>query len=366
MTRQSLLAHVVAQFASRRWEDVATEALLYLLDRPGAQDAVRDALAPCGFELPAGLRWRSQASEAADTSRPDLVADDNAGRHVLVVEVKFWAGLTPNQPLGYLKRQARHFPDEPASSLLLFLAPQRRLDLLTAELQLRLGVSAERRGSLPVLAYGQQLVALLSWSQVLAALETAFTREDDQEAIRDLAQLRGLCDRADSEAVLPLGAEDVDPERGRRFYEYCDVVDRATDRLVGSGTVDTKRLKATGAKGWYGRYVRTETGQVLRFYVSASRWGSDYPTPWWLRFWQATPELAAVLRELLAAGVVAHVDYTDGLLVVGLHPPLQVEGDRIVDELVAAVTAVCEALPATASSTEAPADALDATASGPE
>ncbi len=49
MSGQTLLAHVVAQFASRRWEDIATEALLYLLRRPGAEDAVRDVLAPCGF-----------------------------------------------------------------------------------------------------------------------------------------------------------------------------------------------------------------------------------------------------------------------------------------------------------------------------
>ncbi len=309
--------------------------------------------------LPDALTWRTQASEAADTSRPDLVADDAAGRHLLIVEVKFWASLTPNQPLGYLQRQSRHFADDPAASLLVFLAPQRRLDLLVSELQVRLGVPAGRRGSLPVLTYGDQLVALLSWGQVLSAMETAFTSRGDEEAVRDLAQLRGLCDRADSEAVLPLEPEDVDPERGRRFYEYCDPVDRATDRLIGAGTVDTKKLKATGAKGWYGRYVRARSGQVFRFYVSAQRWGSSYPTPWWLRFWSPSTELVRAMRQLASSGVVAQVELSsDGNLAVALHPPLGVEGERIVAALTEAVTAVCASLP-NESSVATPSDAVE-------
>ncbi len=260
--------------------------------------------------------------------------------------------------MGYLQRQAQQFGEDQTAGLLVFLAPLRRLDLLALELQVRLGVPAGRRGSLPALAYGDQLVVLLSWSQVLAALETAFSALGDEDAVRDLAQLRGLCDRADSEAVLPLAAEDVDPERGRRFYEYCDLVDRATDRLVSSGTVDTKRLKATGAKGWYGRYVRAQSGQVFRFYVSSSRWGSTFPSPWWLRFWKPSPELVAAVRRLAEAGVLAHMESSDDDLAAALHPPLGVEGEQIVTELAEAVAAVCAALPKEAS-VETPADALE-------
>jgi len=347
MPSQTLLAHVVAQFASRQWENVATEALHFLLQRPGADSAVRDVLAPAGFQVPVGLTWRTQASDLSDTSRPDLVADDAQGRHVVIIEAKFWAGLTANQPNGYLGRQARQFSGGTSGAVLVFLAPQQRLDTLAAELQMRLGVPTEMRGGLPVLVRDDQPVVLVSWAQVLNALEVSLASRNDHEAVRDLAQLRGLCDRADAEAVLPLDEADVDAERGRRYYQYCDLVDRVADRLVRSGTVDTKRLKATGAKGWYGRYLRASNGQVFLLYVSAYRWANSHPTPWWIRLWRATEDLVVAVRELQAAGV-ALVQEDGGNLYVGLKAPLHVEDERIVASLTEVVQLVCRALPAEA------------------
>jgi hypothetical protein len=95
VTSQTLLAHVVSRFAPRQWENIATESLRYLLARPAGQPAVQALLAPLGFD-PGHLTWHSQASVADDPSIPDLVGNDAEGRHVLIVEGKFWASLTEN------------------------------------------------------------------------------------------------------------------------------------------------------------------------------------------------------------------------------------------------------------------------------
>jgi hypothetical protein len=130
---------------NRRGALDALDHLLAAADRPVGVlfidldrfKAVNDLLAPLGFSIH-GESWRSQASSADDSSIPDLVAEVG-GRQKLIIEAKFWASLTENQPLGYLDRQSRQFgADE--DRLLVFLAPTRRRHLLTAELEQRMGV----------------------------------------------------------------------------------------------------------------------------------------------------------------------------------------------------------------------------------
>jgi hypothetical protein len=283
MTSRSLLAHVVSRFAPRQWENVATESLRYLLARPGAATAVVSLVAPLGFD-PGPVTWRGQAGSVEDSSIPDLVGDDGQRRHVLIVEGKFWAELTANQPSGYLHRQASQFPDDPGAHLLLFLVPERREQLIAAELEARLGAPRARIGPYQVIDRDGRRVLVVTWAQMLAHVKTALEAAGDRDGLDDLAQLRGLCDRADAEAMLPISPEEIGSDRGHRVYEFCDLVDRVTDLLVADGTVDTKGLKATAAKGWYGRYVRSRSGHVFLIGMLAWSWGHQYPTPFWVRF----------------------------------------------------------------------------------
>ena len=84
-----------------------------------------------GLHLPPQLTFKTQAS-GEDSSIPDLAALDPEGREVLLIENKFWAGLTRNQPAAYLARLPQN-----QDGLLLFVVPQRRLhsvwpDLVTS------------------------------------------------------------------------------------------------------------------------------------------------------------------------------------------------------------------------------------------
>ncbi len=344
MTSRSLLAHVVSRFAPRQWENVATESVRYLLARPGAAPAMASLLAPLGFN-PGTLTWRGQAVSAEDSSIPDLVGDDAQRRHVLIVEGKFWAELTANQPLGYLQRQALQFPDDPGSHLLLFLVPERREQLIAAELELRLGVPRVRVGPYQLMDRDGRRVAVITWAQVLAHLKTALEAAGDHDGLEDLAQLRGLCDRADAEAMLPISPEEIGSDRGHRVYEFCDVVDRVTDFLIADGTVDTKNLKATAAKGWYGRYLRSESGHIFLIGVLLWSWGHRYPTPFWVRFWTPSSAVVEAVATLEGDPRLPYLVTEDNLALIALRAPLAVEADVVVAELAAAVQAVCGVLP---------------------
>jgi hypothetical protein len=345
VTSETLLAHVVSRFAPRQWENVATESLRYLLARPAGQPAIQALLAPLGFE-PGHLTWRAQASATDDSSIPDLVGNDAQGHHVLIVEGKFWASLTENQPITYLNRQSRQFPDAPSAHLLMFLVPRNRVELISAELEARLGARHTMVGPFTVLDRDGRRVVVVSWGHGLAQLQVAFEDARDEQGIADLAQLRGLCDRADVEAVLPIAAEEVGSDRGRRLYDFCDLVDQATNALVATGAASTRGLRATAGKGWYGRGIRAQGGTQLSLMVSAWGWGTRYPTPWWIRIWPQSRETAAAVRALESDPGIGYIgESQDGTIEVGIQPPLGVEGDAVRDELVRVTGTLCAALP---------------------
>jgi hypothetical protein len=345
VTSETLLAHVVSRFAPRQWENIATESLRYLLARPAGQPAMQALLAPLGFD-PGHLTWHSQASGTDDSSVPDLVGDELEGHHVLIVEGKFWASLTENQPITYLNRQSRQFPDAPDAHLLMFLVPRNRVEMISAELEARLGAQHTTAGPFTVIDRDGRRVVVVSWGHTLAQLQVAFQDARDAQGIADLAQLRGLCDRADVEAVLPIAAEEVGSDRGRRLYDFCDLVDQATNALVATGAANTRGLRSAGGKGWYCRYIRAPGGTQLRLAVSAWRWGYRYPTPWWIRIWPRSREAATAVRALESdPGIGYMAENQDGTIEVGIQPPLGIESDAVRDELARVTGMLCAALP---------------------
>ena len=124
----SLLAYLAPRLTGRT-EDIAVEALGYILSHSiAARSGLFELLRAGGAEIPEVVAVDTQSSK--DRTRPDLVGFDDQGRERLLVEAKFWAGLTDNQPQGYLDR----LTDNGGATALLFVAPKARLETLWAEL----------------------------------------------------------------------------------------------------------------------------------------------------------------------------------------------------------------------------------------
>ncbi len=100
MYSSSLLAHLSKSFAPHP-ENIATEALGHILmNSPAATDAMASMFTTMGIS--ARLTFRTQQAEGEDQARPDLTGRDVEGRNVILIEPKFWAGLTDNQPETYI------------------------------------------------------------------------------------------------------------------------------------------------------------------------------------------------------------------------------------------------------------------------
>ena len=105
----SLLAHLV----SCRWpaEPTATQALAYLLR---SEEAARDfvqLLVPAG--IPAFRPSHIVAEEQHEDGQPDLTVRDREDQVRILVENKFWSGLTKHQPVTYLEQ----LPENVAAAL---------------------------------------------------------------------------------------------------------------------------------------------------------------------------------------------------------------------------------------------------------
>ena len=66
-------------------------------------------IAAGGANLGEIAQVRTQAT-GEEGERPDLAGFDRNGRERVLVEAKFWAGLTDNQPIAYLERLPANRP----------------------------------------------------------------------------------------------------------------------------------------------------------------------------------------------------------------------------------------------------------------
>ena len=236
----SVLAHLTGRFVTQA-ENMATEALAYILcQHPAASDAFTAVARDFEPSLPEKLIFRTQA-HGEDGAIPDLIGADANGEPLLV-EAKFWAGLTPNQPVTYLRRLPV------GSGLLLFIAPEARRELLWSEL-VRLStvagleIGADRPGETVRTVAGHTL-ALTSWKRALVAVRAGLELAGDHDGLSDLRQLEGLTELQDREAFLPIGPGEFTSSTAQRLAGLRPSPTRRCSRHIHVGD----RRRGAGAK----------------------------------------------------------------------------------------------------------------------
>lgn len=232
----------------------------------------------------------------------DLVCFSPQGSECILVEAKFWAGLTHNQPITYLDRLLRTESDP---AVLLFVAPEKRLETLWHEIQHRTPgrFNLNDQGArTAIVGGGGRWLMLRSWREVLSALSSRMREEGDVLAERDVLQLDALCERQDAEAFLPLRAEEFGPEVPRRLINLQQLVNDATEGARAEGFADTTGLKVTPQPYGYGRYLRLgrENGAWACgwFGVHFELWARERETPLWLQFNGSDMPLAEITRRV--------------------------------------------------------------------
>lgn len=311
----SLLAHIAGNFVSQ-YENVANSSVCYLLNRyPASRSALEKLLS---LTDPPTHYVTERSTES--NGRPDITGLDASGNTVVIIEGKFWANLTDNQPINYLKELG-------VGGKLLFLAPDRRQESLKAEIRKRLGEDDDR-------------IQTCSWGAFLALVESENSKNHDGDLASDLTQLRALCDKMDEEGMPPLSMADLDPMIGRVTYQLVGVIDDCTKQLKEWDQADFKGLKSVSQKDGYGVYFRG-CGYGCYLCLSSGDWFKRKShTPIWL-FIQTEDFKKDPLAYCTLADYEPDNAYEDGsktLYGIVLHPGM--DRHQVVQHIVSKVKSV--------------------------
>lgn len=262
--RNSLLSYIVDEFTNQT-ELVATKALAYILGRSGAaRDALRELLRTGGADVGPIVGVEAESADG-DTGRVDLALRNDAGEERVLVEAKFWAGLTGNQPAAYLER----LPNDGKPSVLLFVAPEMRLGtlwpLICSEARkggFTLGADARtgEPGALRTAAVrgskrqaSKRRLMLTSWRALLGAMASRANVAHDAAAEEDIRQLNALCERQDTEKFLPLQEGEFGPNFPRRIRDLWKLINDVPESASRKGFVSVRGLNA---RVGFGRNLR--------------------------------------------------------------------------------------------------------------
>ena len=342
-TGSTLLAHLSPRF-THQTENIAVEALGHILSSSGAaRSGLDDVLRNGGVEV-GGISSVVTQSAGDEGERPDLACYVGGAEKVLI-EAKFWAGLTGNQPVTYLKRLPCDKP-----SALLFVAPEARFESLWAELQRRiedekdvpitLGETISGNGFRAASAGCERVMMMTSWADLLNHMESRGIDAGDRAAQNDIEQLRGLAVRENLETLLPMRKEQLGPELPRFVTHMNRLVDHATTRAAKCGWI--KRQSAAPEATGYRRRISIlpdPKRENFNYYqwigVNFDLWRRFCETPLWVTF--PGPGNWRVFREKLYARQLKQsdpIDFMDKEHAIPIYLQTGVEYEAVLDNVV--------------------------------
>lgn len=221
----SLLAHLYSRIKGSQ-EDVATISLQYLVSQSEHLNrAFTQLLATSlGSSLDDKLQYICQ-SVGDDNERPDMSGVDCNRNERILCEMKFYAGLTPNQPLGYLDRLKKN-----GGSGLVFICPRARRTMLWAKLKERCSGCQVEEVKPYCIRVDDVLMSLLTWGEVIERLSMT-AESSDVAYLSDIYQLKGFCEQMDSDAFIPFASSDLTADNAKRNRRYYEVIDETFRQL---------------------------------------------------------------------------------------------------------------------------------------
>ena len=296
----TVLAHV-AWMLRGTFEDLSTEALAYILNRSDvATEAFRELLQQAGANVSPIHEAQTQVVKEGG-ERPDLVCLDGDGNEHVLMEAKFDALLTENQPVNYL----RYLPKD-RNSALLVVAPRRRLESLWDEMMQRIRaeddftIGDERKDENVISASvgDGRTFMLTSWDHLLGLLKTRVRAADDEGTLRSIVELEGVVDYENLNAFYaPSGKlSDLDDENRERFRK---LVYEAIEEARREGWADTTGLAPAYSVSGYLRYFKMH--EVGMWFGYDTRLWECMGGPLWLGFQDSAQERIGEIRDRLSS-----------------------------------------------------------------
>jgi len=296
------MTSLLGQFYNRikgSQEDIASEGLRYILQNSDLSKSIINSQikSKTNIQLPE-LNYVSQASKI-DLGRTDISGIDINGNEIIIFEAKFWASLTENQPISYLKRL-------PFNSVLIFICPSLRKNSLYIELDKKLKEQKlEFETDENLLKFeleDNKFILIQSWTEILLPIKTILQANNKDNLVSDIDQILGFCEVIDKNSFIPLTDKDLSPEIGRSISSFFELVNEVISELSKSkyysrGTLTEGKPKEFG----YYKY-RNYNGYIITFGLNFGYWAKLADTPFWLQVdgpdFKQTPELKIKLKSV--------------------------------------------------------------------
>jgi len=296
-----VFSHIIQKRFSQVNEDVATDALVYIINsNDNARNGLGNLLRGLDSNIP-DLQFKTQQTEG--DIRPDMWGYED-GEPRVYFENKFWAGLTDNQPVAYLRKLSKY--SQP--TILLVVAPETRGETLWRELVRRLDdedISIQQFGNpLGIIRSAHTglgpILAITSWKRVLSIMDSGVV--DDPKVGSDLLQLKTLCDAAESDAFVPFSSEELSDQRTPNFFlQLGALVQSCVNLSITEKIVDTTGLRPQANWERFGQYARfsNEEGVGVWFGIHLFNWKKFGESPLWLQFPKSEFGRAREVKQLL-------------------------------------------------------------------
>ena len=296
----SLLAHLYHHIKGSQ-EDIATLSLQYLLSQSEELNKAFTKLLSDQLNSNLGptLQYCCQVTgQSEQKERPDMAGLDINCNEVVLCEMKFYATLTPNQPLTYLQRLI-----ENNGKGLVFICPTARKTNLWSKL-------VELCNIYPIQAIHNDCVsvsgvkmAILTWTEIIELLKKTAGAVAVQYS-SDIAQLEGYCTQLDSEAFIPFSAFDLSADIAKKADRYYQIIDDVIELIHSDKSYNTskKGLKASAYRKGYTRSLYIDNLTITLNY-DRDMWKdpTSIETPFWVGIrdvqWKQTSNIIEILNR---------------------------------------------------------------------
>jgi len=321
-------------------EDIASESLTYILKKSiRARQTINQII-----KLNTGLDFSDLSYQTQNVGdkleRPDVSGVDENGKEALLIEAKFWAALTSNQPNTYLKR----LPD---NSVLIFLVPTLRVRAVFDEVLRRIekefeNIVIEEDNQKIKIFNSNKFVLVKSWNEILNAVKSELIQENNQTLLSDIDQIIGFCDTIDNNSFQPIIDDDLSPSIPKKIMSYYDIVDKVVDEIKNKREdASTKGLNRTRHRFGYRRYFSIKN-YGFGIDLELSLWAKEADTPFWLsvsfiekdnKNWSRTSKFNHECKKIADKFNLHFVERNNDTL-LSLTPKLDVTEDEVISDLV--------------------------------
>ena len=244
--KNSLLAFLFTRIKGSQ-EDIATLSLNYILGQSDVLCSTFTKIISKQLHLDYTPLSYSTQVVGKQQERPDIVGSSKE-KEEIIIEAKFFAALTENQPGTYIERLN-------GRGGLIFICPESRRSSLWEKIK---PADSKDLGEYCADVNGTHL-AIISWTDIFDGLQLC---ADDYapETKENLHQLIGFCKEMEDSGFIPFKEEDFGPDIAKSIDRYYRLVDETTNKILQRKDVSTTKYRLKATPQWFGytQYVRIE------------------------------------------------------------------------------------------------------------